>query len=124
MTDVTKKNKKLWLVFFITSFLLNVGPLAFYSGKALLTEGLTHQKVALTMTVLVVIILSLISFINKTTMRSKVWILLIGLYFVLDHFVEPLLLIAVTQVLDEWFISPLKHKYKNKYVINKEIDKR
>lgn len=124
MTDLTKKYKKCWLVFLITSFLFNVGPLAFYSGKALLSEGLTHQKVALTMTVLVVLILTLISVVNKTTMRSKVWVLLIGLYFVLDHFVEPLLIIAITQVLDEWFISPLKNKYRDKYVINREIDKR
>lgn len=124
MTDRTKKFRKLYHLFFILSFLLNLGPLGFYAGKALLNEGLTHQKIALTMTLFVVLIMTLISFINKVTLRSKTWILLIGLYFVLDHFVTPLLIIAVTQVVDEWFVCPLKKSFHEKYIINKEMDKR
>lgn len=121
---MTNKYKALYYVLAVLSFLLCVGPLAAYTISALITSTLVVEKVALCATVLVVLVMSVVSWVNKTTMRSKVWVIMLGLYFCLDHFVGPLLVMAFTQITDEWFISPAKAHYRNKYIINKEIDKR
>ena len=123
-TPVTKKYHRLGILFTILSLLLNIAPLAVYTIMALAGGALIGQKVALTMTVFVVLILSVISWINKTTLRSKIWILMIGLYFVLEHFAVAIIIIGVCQVLDEWIVDPLRKHFRNKYSINKEIDKR
>lgn len=124
MTPATKKYRLFSRLFFIISILFNVAPLAAYTIMGLGGGALVHEKVALCATVFIVLILTLIAFVNKMAMRSKVWILLLGLYFALDNFVVPLLLIAVTQILDEWIITPLYKRYNRKYSINREIDKR
>ena len=121
---MTKKYKIGYVLLAILSFLLCAGPLIAYTIAALVTSTLVVEKVALCATVLVVLVMSVISWINKTTMRSKVWVIMLGLYFCLDYFVGPLLVMAFTQITDEWFVSPAKAHYRNKYIINKEIDKR
>lgn len=121
---MTKKYRLLTWIFGIFTFLCNVGPLAVYAIQGLCTADLIVEKVSLTCTIFVVVLLSVIAWVNKTTMRSRVWVVMLGLYFSLDHFITPLIIIAVTQILDEWIINPLYKYFKNKYRINKEIDKR
>ena len=121
---MTKKYHRIWLVFAILSILLNVGPLAAYSIIALAGASLVIEKVALSMTVLVVLIMTAVAFLNKTTMKSRVFVIIIGLYLCLDHFITPLLIISACQIVDEWIASPISKHYKNKFRINKEIDKR
>lgn len=121
---MTKKYHRIWLVFAILSLLLNVGPLAAYSIIALAGASLVIEKVTLSMTVLVVLIMTAIAFLNKTTMKSRVFVIIIGLYLCLDHFITPLLVISACQIVDEWIASPISKHYKNKFNINKEIDKR
>lgn len=121
---MTKKYHILWILFLTVSILLNVGPLAVYSIMALASGALVYQKVALCMTVFVVLIMTAIAFLNKTTMKSRVWVIIIGLYFCLDYFIAPLLIIGICQIVDEWIASPVSKHYKNKYTINHEIDKR
>lgn len=121
---MTKKCKVAYVLLTILSVLLSVGPLAAYTIAALVTSTLVVEKVALCATVLVVLVLSVVAWVNKTTMRSKVWVIMLGLYFCLDHFIGPLLVMAFTQITDEWFVSPAKAHYREKYHINKEIDKR
>ena len=124
MTKTTKTYKLVAGLLLIVSILLNVAPLGAYTIIGLSEANLVSEKVALVSTVFVVLILSVIAWINKTTMRSRIWVVILGLYFCLDSFIAPLLIIAITQVLDEWIISPLHKYYKNKYSINREIDKR
>ena len=121
---MTQSLKRKYRICRILSLLLNIGPLAFYVISALCGASLIHEKIALSMTVLVVIILTFISLINKVAMKSRIWILLIGIYIALDHILGPLIVIGVCQVLDELIVSPLKEHYKNRYTINKEIDLR
>lgn len=121
---MTKKYHRIWLVFAILSILLNVGPLAAYSIIALAEASLVIEKVALSMTVLVVLIMTAVAFLNKTTMKSRVFVIIIGLYLCLDHFITPLIVISVCQIVDEWLASPVSKHYRNKYRINREIDKR
>ena len=125
MTSKATKNFRLiyWILFAV-SLLLNVCPLSVYVIKALAGPGVTHQKVTLTMTVLVVLILSIISWANKLVLRSKIWVIVIALYFMLDKFATPIIILACCQVADELIVCPIKNHYKTKLTINKEIDKR
>lgn len=114
---------KYWLLFTF-SLLCNLGPLCFFTVQAFIQSDLTHEKVALCMTVFVVLIMTVISLVNKVALRSRLWIILIGIYICLDHVLTPLVVIACCQIVDEVLIAPLKHSIKEKLVINKQIDRR
>lgn len=122
--ELTKKYNRLFWAFFMLSLLLNVGPIAYYVGEAALGGALVHQKVALSLLVVVVLIMSAVSWMNKVAMRSKIWVIVIGLYFCLDHFIAPIMVIAATQIADECFATPLYKSYKTKRNTHREIDKR
>lgn len=124
MTELTKRYRLLAWVFTILSLLCNIGPLAAYSIQAIITTDLVYEKVALTMTIFVVLIMTLINIVNKTAMRSRLWVVLIGIYVCLDFIMTPLIVIACCQIVDEIIVCPLKNSFKNKYTINKQIDKR
>lgn len=124
MSAITKKFRFWTAVCLILSLLLNVAPLATYIIIGFAEADLVVEKVGLAATIFIVLIMTAIAWINKTTMRSRVWILLLGMYFCLHNFITPLIIVAICQVIDEWFISPL-HKYcRERYVINKELDRR
>lgn len=124
MSAITRKFRFWTAVCLILSLLLNVGPLAAYTIIGFAEADLVVEKVGLAATIFIVLIMSAIAWINKTTMRSRVWILLLGMYFCLHNFITPLIIVAICQVIDEWFISPLHHYCRERYVINKELDKR
>lgn len=121
---MTRKYNLIYRCSAVVSALLNVFPLAWYVCLAFASSSLVREKIALSATVLAVLIMTMISIINKTAMRSRVWVLVLGLYFCLDNFIEPILVVSITQVIDELFISPLSKWAREKYVINREIDKR
>lgn len=121
---MTKKTRIYSILFTILSVLLNIGPIATYTVIALVNSNLTYQKVALSMTVFVVLILTVISLANKVAMKSRLWVILIGLYICLDYIMTPLIIIAVCQVADELIVSPLAKHYRLRYKINKEMDLR
>lgn len=124
MTDRTKQYKALTILFKILSILLNVGPLAVYTIIALCESNLVVEKVGLVSTVFVVLVLTAIAFVQKVPMRSRIWIILIGLYLCLDSIMAPILIIGITQIVDEWIVCPFHKRFKEKLIINKEIDKR
>lgn len=121
---MTAKYTRLWILFLIATILCNIGPLAYYTVKALIVSDLVYEKVALSLTVFIVLILSCVALVNKVALRSRLWIVLIGLWCCLDNFIEPLIVIACCQTLDELIFSPLKNYFKIKLTINKELDKR
>lgn len=121
---MTKKLHTWLIILTVLSLLLNVGPVAAYAVIGLVQGTLLIEKVALSMTIFVVAILSVIAWANKLVLRSRLWILLAGLFFVLDAFAAPLIIIGVCQVLDELFVCPIKKKIKTRYIVNKEMDRR
>ena len=121
---MTKKLKAKYIAATILSFLLNVCPLLVFTIIAFISGTAIVHKVTLSMTLLIVLIFTAITFFNKTVFRSKLWILLIGLWLCLDNILTPLIVFASCQVIDELIVTPLKNYYKNKYRINKEIDTR
>lgn len=114
---------KYWILFLI-SLALNIAPITVYVVRAIINSTLVHEKLALSMTVLVVIILTIVSLVNKVALRSRLWILLIGIYICLDNFINPLIVFAACQILDELIVTPLKKHYKTRLTISKEIDRR
>ena len=121
---MTEKYKRLALLWTCLSVLLLVGPFTYYTITALVGAALVSQKVALCSTLLIVGIMTVIAAANKTVMRSRLWILLIGLYVCLNNILTPLLIIAVCQVLDELVVAPLAKHYRNKLTISKTLDER
>lgn len=123
MTRTSKFRLSFWILA-VVSFMLNVAPLAIYAINAVVAADLFYEKIALSMTVFIVLIMTLISLVNKIAFRSRLWIALIGIYVCIDSIMTPLIIIAVCQIIDELIISPLKKNQKNKLIINKEMDKR
>lgn len=121
---MTKKAKRGLLICRLLHILFFWCPLITYTIIGFIQGTAIVDKITLSCTLLVVLVLSLVSLVNKIALRSKLWILLIGLWACLDTFMQPLILIAVTQVIDELILSPLKEHYKEKVHINKELDKR
>jgi hypothetical protein len=77
---MSKKTKLLAILFTVLTCLLNIGPFFAYAIVAYANCVLIHQKVALTMTVFVVLVMTIVSIVNKVAMKSRLWVVLIGLY--------------------------------------------
>lgn len=121
---MTKKYKVGSIITWIISFLLMFGPAVGFGIYSLCTCDVVYNKVALCMTMVIVLILSIISLVNKHMYRSRIWIIIIGIYACIDAFMPCILTIAITQVIDEILVSPLHKHFHDRYVINKEMDKR
>lgn len=113
------------IILTILSVLLTIGPAAFFLVKGFIAADVVVEKVALTMSIFVAIIGSLICLISRTIgFRSRIWIILLALFFVLDEFLLLIMVFAITQILDELVVAPLARHFRSKFSINREIDKR
>lgn len=121
---MTKKLKRTHAILGLLSLLLNVAPLAVYVIRGLILSDAVYQKLALSCTIIVVAILTAVALVNKIALRSRLWILLIGIYICLDSMITPLIIIAVCQTVDELIVCPLRKHYGARLLINKEIDRR
>ena len=106
------------------SIMLSWGPLCVYAVMALNAAKTVSDKVTLTSLLTIGVIMSLIAVVNKHTLRCKTWIFLIAIWVCLDNMLGCVLVIAITQCLDEIIVAPIAKAYRSKYVINKEIDRR
>lgn len=122
------RTKKLRLIAFLLtllSILLTIGPLCVYSVKAFTnSQASSTDKCVLLSMLSIGTILSLVCIINKYTPRCRIWLVIIGLYLCLDSILGCILVIAITQVIDELIVAPIARRYREKLRINKEIDKR
>lgn len=105
------------------SIIVTLGPMLFYVVKGFI-EGQTTQKFTMGACAVVAVVLVAINVIMKINLRSPLWILLIGVYVCLGKIEILLIVMAVTTMLDEFWFSPAYKSFKNKYTINREIDKR
>ena len=123
-SKTTKRYATLAIIFTILSFFLLIGPTAFYVITGLMAAPLTIQKVALVSTVAVSLLLTMLCAVNKWVFRSKIWIIVLALFFVIDQFLVMILIFGITQIADELIVSPLARHFRHKASINREIDKR
>ena len=121
MREKTKHLRAGKIIMHIISIALCYVPLL----VALIT-GFTYNdgagKVTMSICCVFALLLTVINIISKYSVRSTMWIILIGIYTVLDDVMPYLIAIAVCTVLDEFIVSPIYRSLKNRYIINKEID--
>ena len=123
-SDIKKKSKSLYIAFSTVSFLLTFGPLIYFICLGYANSNLTQEKVALTVTIVFALVLTIINVLFKYSIRSTIWLILLGIYVCIDNIVPLLIMLAVGSILDEFLVTPLAKMFKSKYKINKEIDKR
>lgn len=123
MTSPTKKYKRLARLFSLLSILVLLAPLAYYLVEAFIA-GVVIEKLALGGLATMAIILTLFNTIMKANLRSPIWLILIGIFLVLENILPLIIFIAAGTILDEFILSPLARRYRNLYTINNEIDKR
>ena len=88
--------------------------------------GATNKKVILGMTLIVSLICVAINAFSgfKHEFRFTIWIMLLGIYQAIGYILPIIIEMAVSTGLYEFVFRPLARKYKNLYIINKEMDKR
>ena len=120
---MTKKYKIKLNICRLLSFTLTVLPVIIYAIKGFI-DGSIGEKVSLGICVILALMFMLINVMFKYHIRSTLWVLLIGIYVCIDNIIPLLIIMAATTIIDEFVLVPLINKYKNKYIINKEIDLR
>ena len=120
---MTTKYKRAYEALKLLSMAVTLGPLCVYFVIAFI-RATTVSKLAVGSTLAIVLILTLVNLIGKYHLRSPLFLLLIGIYTGLGTILTPLYITTVGVVLDEFIFTPAAKKYKQLYIINKEIDKR
>ena len=123
MTETTKSLHKKYRTWLAVSILLTVLPVLIFTILAFI-RGTTGQKVVMGICVTASILFVALNVVLKRKIRCTVWLLLIGIYSCLSSIMPLLFVMAVTVAADEFIAEPLYRQYKQKYIINKEIDAR
>lgn len=123
MSEITRKYKRLHVLFLALSLIVITAPVVVYVILAFV-NGEATDKFTLGTTLVIALILTCVNVIFKFHLRSIIWIIVLGIYFCIDNILPLLLMIAIGTILDEFILTPLCKKYKAKATINGEIDKR
>ena len=125
MSTMTKKYKRLSILTFLLSALCSLCPILIYVLKAFIDKDVQPvNKYTLGIMCSVALVVTLINIVAKLHLRCIPWILLLGIYLCLRDITSLLIIMAITTIIDEMILMPLHKSFKNKYTINKEIDKR
>lgn len=123
MSDVTKKYKEKYRLFSLMSILLTAGPLIVYFFLGFSVSE-PVKRVVLSMTAVSAILLTLVNLTFKIHLRSAIYLLMLGIHVCISNITSLIIIMAATTLLDELVATPLAKYYKQKFVINKEIDAR
>ena len=125
MSTMTNKYKKLSILTFLLSAMCSLCPIVIYVIKAFVDKDVQEvNKYTLGIMCSVALVVTLINIVAKLHLRCIPWILLLGIYVCLKDITALLVIMAITTIIDELILVPLHKSFKNKYTINKEIDKR
>ena len=125
MSTMTNKYKKLSILTFLLSAMCSLCPILIYVIKAFVDKDVQAvNKYTLGIMCSVALIVTIINIVAKLHLRCIPWILLLGIYLCLRDITALLVIMAITTIIDEMILMPLHKSFKNKYTINKEIDKR
>ena len=125
ISSYTSRSKRGLWVCRLLSVLITLLPVVYYVIKGFADESIgTKQKACLGCMVCLAIILYLINVLMKYSIRSTIWILLLGVYVCLEDILPLILMLAISTIIDEFILTPLKKHYASVYKINKEIDRR
>ena len=128
VSDRTKQCRKRKNIFSLLHFLCLFGPLLYFIPYGYIT-GETVQKIGMSFTIVVSIVLAVTSLVVSLTARAGLhrcvmWILIAGVLFCLEDIKAFIWIMCITSVLDELIFTKLKDHYKVALVSNKEIDRR
>lgn len=125
MSTMTQKYKRLSILTFLLSAICSLCPILIYVLKAFIDKDVQEvNKYTLGIMCSVALVITLINIVAKLHLRCIPWILLLGIYMCLKDITALLVIMAITTIIDELILMPLHKSFKNKYTINKEIDKR
>lgn len=123
MSDETSKYLKAYRIAKALSILLTIGPLLFYIVMGF-TISEPVKKIILSLTAISAILLTAINVVFKLHIRSSIYLLMLGIHVCISNITGLIIMMAATTLLDEVVATPLCKYYREKYAINKEIDKR
>lgn len=125
MSDVTKRYNKLRYVFFWLGILMTFLPLLVVGFVGCMNGTIDiNQKLKLGVCFVTAMILTIMGVKSKFNCRSITYLLLFGCYFVIKDIKWVILLAGICCIADEFVCRPLHKYYREKAIINKEIDKR
>ena len=105
------------------SILCTIAPIFIFTMIAFL-NGTPSQKLCMGMCLTTTIVFVLIDIILKHHLRCTIWIALLGIHCCLANLIPVLIVMFICTMINEFVFEPLCKKYKQKYIINKEIDNR
>ena len=123
MTPSTKKYRKMRNICGFFSTLCTIGPIVYFIVIAMMAAT-PVQKVSIGFIAALSIVMAIVNLRLKVHPRSVFWLILLGAYWVLGNIFELLVVLFITCFLDEILFTPMYKYARNKYSINKEIDKR
>ena len=128
VSDRTKQCRHRKNLFNILHFLCLFGPLLYFVPYGYIT-GETVEKIAMSFTIVVSIVLAAISLIVSVTAKAGLhrcimWTLIAGVLFCLQEIQTFIWIMAITSILDELIFTKVRDYYKAALISNKEIDRR
>ena len=128
MSNRTKQCKRRKSFFSFLHFLCLFGPLLYFIPYGYIT-GETVEKIGLSFTIILSIVLAVISIIVSVTARAglhrcMMWSLIAGVLFCLKEIQVFIWIMCITSIVDELIFVKLKDYYKQALISNKEIDRR
>lgn len=126
MSKQTKKYYSLSVVFWIISSLLLITPMVTFGVIGIMAYQAAAAYKFLIACAVGAGVLTIADLIRHAKISSAIWLLLLGIVAV-ANIGTVLTAVSITTgcvILDEFVIMPLYRMFRNKFVINKEIDKR
>lgn len=125
-SDYTKNTKRLYWFYKVVDWLLLFAPVIVYIVAALVAGDVTTTgKVSVIGSVSIAAILVIFNVIAQKHLRCPIWIILLGLFVAMQEHLLPLIvMLAITSVLDEFFLTPIVAYYKTKLISSKTFDER
>lgn len=117
--------KQLWLYRLLDWACLFL-PTIIYVFIALFDTGVViYGKVAVSASVIMALIFTVINIVAKKKITCVIWILMIGLIVALNNLVLPLIIImAITSAMHDFLLGPLTETYRTAYLASKTDDKK
>lgn len=128
ISDRTKQCRTLKNIFGLLHFLCLFGPLLYFIPYGYIT-GETVEKIGMSFTVIISVVLAVISIIISAIHRAGLhrcimWVLISGVLFCLKEIQTFIWIMAITSILDELIFTKVRDHYKAALISNKEIDRR
>ena len=128
VSERTKQCRNRKNLFGFLHFLCLFGPLLYFVPYGYIT-GETVEKIAMSFTIIISVILAAISMIVSVTARAGLhrcvmWTLIAGVLFCLQEIQVFIWIMAITSILDELVFTKVRDHYKAALISNKEIDRR